>query len=172
MLHAKIAPLCRELILALASKSDAQRLEPATQRLTQVLFDELPQQPQEQMQLPVSDHPKIRRMVATMAKEPAQWQTLGQWASVFAMSERNLARLVVKETGLSFRRWRHQLQLILALQALIDGRNVQQVAQMLGYDSTTAFITMFKKGLGQTPGRYLNGLATASQQSTRPGLPQ
>ncbi len=63
-------------------------------------------------------------------------------------------------------------QLILALQALIDGRNVQQVAQMLGYDSTTAFITMFKKGLGQTPGRYLNGLATASQQSTRPGLPQ
>lgn len=65
------------------------------------------------------------------------------------MSERNLARLVVKETGLSFRRWRHQLQLILALQALIDGHNVQQVAQMLGYDSTTAFITMFKRH-GQT----------------------
>lgn len=41
----KIAPLCRELILALASKTDAQRLEPATHRLTQVLFDELPQQP-------------------------------------------------------------------------------------------------------------------------------
>ncbi len=35
----------------------------------------------------------------------------------FAMSERNLARLVVKETGLSFRRWRHQLQLITALRA-------------------------------------------------------
>ncbi|MDG5474591.1 helix-turn-helix transcriptional regulator [Citrobacter freundii] len=168
----KIAPLCRELILALASKTDAQRLEPVTQRLTQVLFDELPQQPQEQMQLPVSDHPKIRRMVETMAREPAQWQTLGQWASEFAMSERNLARLVVRETGLSFRRWRHQLQLILALQALIDGHNVQQVAQMIGYDSTTAFITMFKKGLGQTPGRYLAGLATASQQSMRPDLPQ
>ncbi len=90
-----------------------------TQRLIQVLFDELPQQPQEQLQLPVSGHPKIRQMVETMAQEPARWNTLGQWASVFAMSERNLARLVVKETGLSFRRWRHQLQLILALQALI-----------------------------------------------------
>ncbi|MNI73494.1 HTH-type transcriptional repressor of iron proteins A [compost metagenome] len=84
------------------------------------------------------------------------------------MSERNLARLVVKETGLSFRRWRQQLQLILALQALVDGRNVQQVAHMLGYDSTTAFITMFKKGLGQTPGRYLTGLATVSPQSAKP----
>lgn len=159
----KISPLCRELILSLATRSDSQRAEPQTQRLTQVLFDELPQQPQEQMQLPVSGHPKIRKMVETMAQEPAQWQTLGQWADVFAMSERNLARLVVKETGLSFRRWRHQLQLILALQALVDGRNVQQVAQLLGYDSTTAFITMFKKGLGQTPGRYLAGLTTVSR---------
>ena len=160
----KISPLCRELILSLARRSDAQRAEPQTQRLTQVLFDELPQQPQEQMQLPVSAHPKIRRMVDTMAREPAQWQTLGQWASVFAMSERNLARLAVKETGLSFRCWRHQLQLILALQALVGGQNVQQVAQLLGYDSTTAFITMFKKGLGQTPGRYLAGLTTAFLQ--------
>ena len=88
---------------------------------------------------------------------------LSQWAAVFAMSERNLARLVVRETGLSFRRWRHQLQLILALQLLIRGQTVQQTAQALGYDSTTAFITMFKKGLGQTPGRYHGSLATTSQ---------
>lgn len=94
-------------------------------------------------------------MVETMEQTPADRQTLAQWAQRFAMSERNLARLVVKETGLSFRRWRHQLQLILALRLLIEGHSVQHIAQALGYDSTTAFITMFKKGLGQTPGRYL-----------------
>lgn len=98
-----------------------------------------------------------------MAEEPAAWQTLTQWASHFAMSERSLARLVVKETGLSFRRWRHQLQLIVALQHLIGGKSVQQVAQSLGYDSTTAFITMFRKGLGQTPARYMASLTTTSQ---------
>ncbi len=90
-------------------------------------------------------HPKIRQMADFMAVDPARWQTLGQWAAEFAMSERNLARLVVRETGLSFRRWRHQLQLILALQMLIRGQTVQQTAQTLGYDSTTAFITMFKR---------------------------
>lgn len=155
----KISPLVRELILTLAERNDAERLLPATRRLIQVLFDELPQQPQQQLQLPVSAHPKIRLMAETMAAEPARWQTLAQWAGHFAMSERNLARLVVKETGLSFRRWRHQLQLILALQQLIQGQAVQQVAMTLGYESTTAFITMFRKGLGQTPGRYLNTLA-------------
>ncbi|WP_312343844.1 helix-turn-helix transcriptional regulator [Leclercia sp.] len=158
----KISPLVRELILTLAERSPAEQ-EPATRRLVQVLFDELPRQPQEQLQLPVSTHPKIRLMSDTMAESPAAWQTLHQWARHFAMSERNLARLVVSETGLSFRRWRHQLQLIVALQGLISGQSVQQVAQNLGYDSTTAFITMFKKGLGQTPARYVASLATTSR---------
>ncbi|RJL04360.1 AraC family transcriptional regulator [Enterobacter chuandaensis] len=159
----KISPLVRELILSLAEKSHEQRHLAATSRLVDVLFDELPLQRQEHLQLPVSPHPKIRLMSERMAEEPAAWQTLAQWASHFAMSERNLARLVVKETGLSFRRWRHQLQLIVALQHLISGKSVQQVAQSLGYDSTTAFITMFKKGLGQTPARYMASLTTTSR---------
>jgi len=155
----KISALVRELILTLAERPAEQTLQ--TQRLIQVLFDELPQQAEQQLQLPVSTHPKIRLMVDTMEAEPAQGQTLKQWADYFAMSERNLARLVVKETGLNFRRWRHQLQLILALQMLVRGMAVQQVALALGYDSTTAFITMFRKGLGQTPGRYLASLTTS-----------
>ena len=159
----KISPLVRELILSLAEKSREQLQLAATSRLVDVLFDELPLQRQEHLQLPVSPHPKIRLMSEKMAEEPAAWQTLEQWASHFAMSERNLARLVVKETGLSFRRWRHQLQLIVALQHLISGKSVQQVAQSLGYDSTTAFITMFRKGLGQTPARYMASLTTTSQ---------
>ncbi|MGY5957420.1 helix-turn-helix transcriptional regulator [Kosakonia sp. BK9b] len=157
----KISPLVRELIVSLATRTPAQRRQPATQRLVQVLFDELPGQPQMQLQLPVPAHGKIRQMVDSMERDPAARQTLAQWAHTFAMSERNLARLVVKETGLSFRRWRQQMQLILALRLLIDGKPVQQIAHTLGYDSTTAFITMFKKGLGQTPGRYLATLGEA-----------
>ena len=152
----KISPLVREMILTLAERQNS-----ASRRLTELLFEELPQQPQEQLQLPVSPHPKIRLMSEEMINRPAGRQTLHQWAHHFAMSERNLARLVVNETGLSFRRWRHQLQLIVALQGLIAGQTVQQVAQSVGYDSTTAFITMFKKGLGQTPARYVASLTTS-----------
>lgn len=160
----KISPLVRELILAMAARGRGQRSLAATQRLVQVLFDELPIQPVEGLHLPVSDHPKIRTMVDYMATQPQNRRTLSEWASRFAMSERSLARLVIKETGLSFRRWRQQLQLILAMRQLIEGKSVQQVAQTLGYDSTTAFITMFKHGLGQTPGRWL---ASASDEPAR-----
>lgn len=151
----KISPLVRELILTLAQRQTARADADETARLVQVLFDELPRQPEEQLQLPVSRHPKIRAIVDALAAHPDDRRTLAAWAAQFAMSERNLARLVVKETGLGFRRWRQQLQLIVALRLLIEGKAVQQVAHALGYDSTTAFITMFKKAMGQTPGRYL-----------------
>ena len=155
----KISPLVREIILRLSNVPHEQLGCAATQRLVQVLFDELPNQPVEQLQLPISSHPKIRVMADEMAKNLQQRRTLAQWADEMAMSERNLSRLVVKETGLSFLRWRQQMQLIIALRLLISGQTVQNAAESLGYDSTTAFITMFKKALGTTPGRYLSTLA-------------
>lgn len=155
----KISPLVRELILHLAQHPHDDDT-PARQRLVQVLFDELPYQPVEQLRLPMSRHPKIRQIAEQLAQDPQERRTLAQWASRLAMSERNLSRLVVKETGLNFRRWRQQLQIIFALQLLIGGSSVQKVASDLGYDSTNAFITMFKKALGNTPGRYLASLET------------
>jgi AraC-like DNA-binding protein len=75
------------------------------------------------------------------------------------MSERSLARLVRQETGLTFGRWRQQLHLIVALHQLSAGRSVQQVAEALGYESVTAFITMFKKSLGKPPAKYFSSIA-------------
>lgn len=55
-------------------------------------------------------------------------------------------------------RWRQQLHLIVALRQLAAGTSVQQVAGNLGYDSVTAFITMFKKALGHSPTQYFAAL--------------
>jgi len=47
------------------------------------------------------------------------------------------------------------LQLIIAIRSLAAGATVQQVSGELGYDSVSAFITMFKKALGASPAKYL-----------------
>jgi AraC-like DNA-binding protein len=70
------------------------------------------------------------------------------------MSERSLFRLVQRETGMSFGRWRQQFQLMLALQLLSQGRSVQSVARDLGYETASAFIAMFRNALGQSPTRF------------------
>ncbi len=89
-----------------------------TQRLIQVLFDELPQQPCGTIAITGIGHLKIRQMVETMAQEPARWNTLGS-GSAFRDERSVTCPAGRQRDGLSFRRWRHQLQLILALQAPI-----------------------------------------------------
>ncbi|MDP1271185.1 AraC family transcriptional regulator, partial [Klebsiella pneumoniae] len=63
----KICPLVRELILTLAERVGESLAAPATALLVQVLFDELPRQQQENLQLPLSNHPNILQMVTMMA---------------------------------------------------------------------------------------------------------
>ncbi len=80
---------------------------------------------------------------------PDDRSTLPVWAKRLALSERSLARLMRRETGLTFGRWRQQLHLIIALQELASGVSVQNVAAKLGYESVNAFITLFKKRWGR-----------------------
>ena len=69
-------------------------------------------------------------------------------------SERTLARLFERETGMSFRAWRQQLRLLRALELLAAGTPVTRVALDLGYESTSAFSAMFRRVLGTAPTRY------------------
>jgi len=152
-----ISPLLRELIIELSDsvQEDAARDE----LLTRVLLTELPRMPVQQLHLPISAEPRLRRIAEALAENPADRSTLAEWANRVALSESSLARLVVKETGLSFGRWRQQLHLIVAIRELASGASVQQVSADLGYDSVTAFITMFKKALGKPPAKYLSSVA-------------
>jgi AraC-like DNA-binding protein len=56
---------------------------------------------------------------------------------------------------MSFGRWRQQFAIVLAVKRLADGASIQQVANDLGYESVPSFVTMFRKALGTSPGRYM-----------------
>lgn len=152
-----ISPLLRELIIELSDR--LQDDEARGELLTKMLLTELPRMPVQQLHLPISSEPRLNRIAEALAQDPADRSTLADWAKRMALSESSLARLVTKETGLSFGRWRQQLHLIVAIRELASGKSVQQVSGDLGYGSVTAFITMFKKALGKPPAKYLSGIA-------------
>lgn len=153
-----ISPLIRELIKALAIQDTHYQKNTPNDRLAMVLLEQLVTAPIQALCLPISEHPKIQNMTQILTQNPANRLTLNQWANHFAMTERTFARLIKQETGLTFGRWRQQLHILLALNQLSTGLNVQQVAGNLGYDSVTAFITMFKKALGYSPTQYFSKL--------------
>ncbi len=160
-----VSPMLREMILQLAEISQDDRDDAHVGRLMRVMLDELALMPRERLELPVSNHPKIASITAALLADPGDRRTLDQWAEHVAISERTLKRLMVQETGLSFRRWRRQLHLVIALRGLAGGATVQQVAGDLGYESTTAFIVMFKKALGTTPTRYFSDRLLSAERT-------
>lgn len=152
-----VSPMLREMILKLADHPHGYLENTHIHRIAGLALDELALMPVERLNLPISHHPKVRQMADALINDPADRKTLPQWAEKLALSERTLSRLMVAETGLSFVQWRQQFHLIIALRELAKGRSVQQVAGDLGYGSVTAFITMFRKAIGQSPMRYFRG---------------
>jgi AraC-like DNA-binding protein len=154
-----ISPLVRELVLHMAAQPVDYAWDSPASRKATVLLEELCQMPVEHTHLPTSDDPRMRKLARLLSTDPSDRRTLAAWGNLLAMSERSLARLVRQETGLTFGRWRQQLHLMVALRTLSEGRSVQHVAEALGYDSVTAFITMFKKSLGKPPAKYFASIA-------------
>jgi AraC-like DNA-binding protein len=144
--------LLRELIVEL---SERPGIDDGDALLARLLLAELPRMPVQQLYLPIPPEPRLRQIADALAANPADRTRLGAWASRAGLSESSLSRLVIKETGLSFGRWRQQLHLIVAIRELSKGATVQQVSAELGYESVAAFITMFKKALGKPPAKYL-----------------
>ncbi|OWK38242.1 Transcriptional regulator, AraC family [Fimbriiglobus ruber] len=150
-----VSPLLRELLLRCARFPTLYPVKGAESRLVTVLLDELAAAPVEKLHLPMPSDGGLRKIADGMTADPADRATVHEWAERIGVSERTLRRLVPRETGMSFGRWRQQLHIILALQWLSQGASVQSVATDLGYESASSFVLMFRKALGASPARYM-----------------
>ncbi len=123
-------------------------------RLMALLLDELALAQAGRVHLPMPTDKRLRKLVEWITASPADPGGIPHgptgWTSVRARS-----RLISQETGMSFGRWRRQLHIMLSLQWMAKGASVQDVADGLGYENASNFVVMFRKALGETPGRYL-----------------
>ncbi|TCK86830.1 AraC family transcriptional regulator [Paraburkholderia sp. BL9I2N2] len=149
-----ITPLIRELIRSLARLPPDYPKEGPTGRLARVLLDQLTQLTPDDVFLPISDNHRLQQIASSLLDNPADRSTIAEWGRRYAMSERTLARLVLSETGMTFGRWRERLHIIIALQRLSAGASVHAVSLELGYEGPNSFITMFKKTMGRSPGKF------------------
>jgi AraC-like DNA-binding protein len=71
-------------------------------------------------------------------------------------SVRTLARLFLRDTGMTFIEWRSRLRILNAIERLGSGRPVTEIAYDLGYASPSAFVAMFRKTMGVAPTQYFH----------------
>jgi len=150
----EVSPLLRELILRVADFGDEYEADSPASRICSVILDELQALKPSLLHLPLANDRRLQRVIQAMTEKPETETGLAYWAKYVGASERTLSRLFVKETGMSFQQWRKQLLLHEAIDQLGRGESVLNVALELGYSSPSAFVAMFKKALGKTPGQY------------------
>lgn len=148
-----VSALLRELILA-ALAVDQAAPTPRDLQVLDLAVEEIRFLEVQPLHLPMPDEPRIARICQALQADPADSRPLAAWAQWAGLSERTAARAFVSSAGMSFGRWRQQMRLIEALARLARGEPVLNVALDLGYDSPSAFSTMFRKALGCPPSAY------------------
>lgn len=138
-----------------AASWDGTQLDAPQSRIAEVILDELAASKAESLGLPAPEDARLLRITDALAGDLSDSRRLEQWAEWAGLSPRTLSRRFVAETGLSFAQWRAQARLLRALERVADGVSVTAIAFELGYDNVSAFIDMFRRATGTTPGRYV-----------------
>ena len=154
-----VSPLLRELILA--RTGDPYDDTPAGQRLRTVLLDRIraagavsARQP---VPLPAPADPRLAAVCDLLYADPADPRTLAALGRAAGAGERTLSRLFRRETGMTFPQWRTRLRLYHALRLLADDVPVTTVAHRCGWSSASAFIDVYRRAYGTTPGSDRRG---------------
>ena len=150
-----VTPLLRELILRAVELPGLYDEAGPDGRLISVILDEVRQLETAPLHLPLPRDPRLAIVTNALLADPADARSLDAWAQQAGVSSRTLARLFQREIGMSFGAWRQQARLLQAVARLAEGAGVSETAYDLGYDSPSAFIAMFRRMLGVTPGRYI-----------------
>jgi AraC-like DNA-binding protein len=151
-----VSPLLKELILHACERARLNTKAAPDRRLIAILVDQLNAAHSVPLQLPHPSDPRGMRVARALQANPAEEGTLQRLSRASGASKRTIERIFLAETKMSFRQWRQQLRLLHALELLAAGEKVTAAALDAGYNSPSAFISMFKRQLGATPARYFN----------------
>jgi AraC-like DNA-binding protein/quercetin dioxygenase-like cupin family protein len=159
----EVTPLLRELIMHTIEVGMLDRDIPAHRRLIGVIVDQLNAVAAVPLKLPMPTDVRALRIAEFVRQDPSDTSSLDDLSRRAGASKRTIERLFLAETAMTFGKWRQQVRLLQALRLLALGGSVTTVALEVGYDSTSAFISVFKSVMGTTPGQYY-----ANSENRRP----
>ena len=149
-----VASLLRELILHACKSPQLDRKRKVEAHLLDVIVDQLSAAQTLPLQLPNPVDARAGRVAQMLLSNPGERRPLEEICKSAGASKRTIERVFVEETNMTFGRWRQQLRLMQAMRLLAAGQKATVAAMEVGYSTPSAFISMFRKLLGTTPGKY------------------
>ena len=119
-----------------------------------LLLDEIADMRPLSLNAPLPNDPRLAPICRHLLEQPSLETSIDDMTQRLGMSRRTFTRLFRQQTGISFVEWRQQACLLAAVVRLGNGESVTRVAIDLGYSSSSAFTSVFRRVLGEVPSRY------------------
>lgn len=146
-----VRPLLRELLVAICSEPVAWDESGRAPHIVALIIDEIGRAKTLLTRLPSIHESRLLRVAQAIVENPADVRSLEDWAETCGASARTLARLFLRETGMTFGQWRLQARLNAAFILLMTEGDIPRVAQDVGFSSHSAFGVAFRRTFGMTP---------------------
>jgi AraC-like DNA-binding protein len=151
-----VTPLLRELVVRAAALPAHYDEDGDDGLLVRLLVAEMRRLPRCALDLPLPESADLAELCERILADLSMRRTCVGDASAMSTSSRTLYRRFLRETGISFARWKQQARLLESVQRLAQGAPVTTVALDLGYESASAFSTMFRRSLGIAPRAFVS----------------
>ncbi|MEX0195292.1 helix-turn-helix domain-containing protein [Microbacterium sp. LMI13-1-1.1] len=115
--------------------------------------------------IPLPRDTRTRLVAEALLSDPSDDRSLEDWGRHVGASARNLSRLFVAETGMSFSTWRTRARMRRAIEWLAADHTVAYVSRRSGYATPSAFVQAFRRELGRTPGEFASIRGDAAKKS-------
>lgn len=150
-----VSPLVRNLLLEAVDLPLKHEKGSRAELILSLLVREIERAPVLPLDIPFPADAQLAARCRAYLEHPSPHETIDDWARDLAMSRRTFTRVFRAETGLSFAVWCRQACIFAALPRLAKGESITTLAFDFGYESASAFATMFKRVMGVAPSRYL-----------------
>ncbi|MDO6445222.1 AraC family transcriptional regulator [Colwellia sp. 1_MG-2023] len=124
-------------------------------RLLRLVRDKLAQASKLDTFLPYPKDNRLTNITERLLKHPSLKSDLNFWGKFVNASPRTLSRIFKKETNITYSEWRQRLNIQIAIKHLSLDDSINSIAELLGYESSSAFIYMFRKQMGVSPSQFL-----------------
>jgi len=151
-----VSPLLKELILRTVAIGSLLKSDPHHRRLCGLIWDELTMLSSDPLQLPFPQSSPARAFANALTRDSPVPFDIPSALRVAGASRRTIERYFRRETGMSLGEWVRRSKVLVGLERLLGGETVASTAFRLGYSGPSAFIALFRRELGCTPGAYLS----------------
>jgi AraC-like DNA-binding protein len=157
-----VTPLLRELVVETARIGQLRMRNRHECALRDVLIPQIRKASPMPTFVTLPCEERALAVAQAILRNPAESKSMMALCAAAGVGVRTIERSFRKDVGTSFELWRRQVRLKRAVELLISGGAVKEVAFKVGYRQTSAFVEMFRRTFGTTPKVWIQSLETSA----------